>query len=447
MKYGVIGFCLMFLPGLGLSGYYTFKSRIPPIIAPLFILLTVLFFPIIFVCIMIAVLVRPTPQILELAFVSFALEGMLEAAPQALLQCVYLMNNNIVTPTIIFAILTSIFTVSKVAVQFHYWSHQKYIMLLEEENNMDDEESQSTLSRRKSTVIFKDEKTIRDIFMMGYFQKDYWWFFAHFVSSFLFRGGCLVFMIVYIKFATFIPCAVVVVLVTYEFATEQSLCCKSLSSRKASDTDFIYTHRGILKAFAMGVTNLCIMGKGKFGVDENFYRVSSSFIFLIYITGMSVSVYMYSALLKIDPTKQLDIEIVATFASCVIASGILNLILVWSQMMCLCVCHEKYVRKSIRLAQCVCKCKDKADLNFLTMRKTKKPQQKQKSTLKSTSDKDKNDTMLLSQSDLQENTEKENKDSKETIGEDDTKLTVQNECPQPLFENDNKTVRINNAEE
>ena len=83
------------------------------------------------------------------------------------------------------------------------------------------------------------------------------------------------FMIVYIKFATFIPCAVVVVLVTYEFATEQSLCCKSLSSRKASDTDFIYTHRGILKAFAMGVTNLCIMGKGKFGVDENFYRVAA----------------------------------------------------------------------------------------------------------------------------------------------------------------------------
>ena len=93
MKYGVIGFCLMFLPGLGLSGYYTFKSRIPPVIAPLFIMITVLFFPIIFVCIMIAVLVRPTPQILELAFVSFALEGMLEAAPQALLQCVYLMNN------------------------------------------------------------------------------------------------------------------------------------------------------------------------------------------------------------------------------------------------------------------------------------------------------------------------------------------------------------------
>ena len=162
---------------------------------------------------------------------------------------------------------------------------------------------------------------------------------------------------------------------------------------------------------------------------------------------MSVSVYMYSALLKIDPTKQLDIEIVATFASCVIASGILNLILVWSQMMCLCVCHEKYVRKSIRLAQCVCKCKDKADLNFLTMRKTKKPQQKQKSTLKSTSDKDKNDTMLLSQSDLQESPKKEIDDSKETIGDDDTELNVQNECPQPLFENDNKTVRINNAEE
>merc|ERR1712223_1782779 len=155
MKYGIIGFCLMFLPGLGLSGYYTFRLQIPPIIAPFFILTTVTLFPIIFICIMIAVLVHPTPQTLELAFVSLALEGMLEAAPQALLQCVYLMNNNIVTPTIIFAILTSIFTVSKVAVQFHYWSHQKYIMLLDEENGMDDQESQSTMSRKKSIVNFK----------------------------------------------------------------------------------------------------------------------------------------------------------------------------------------------------------------------------------------------------------------------------------------------------
>ena len=162
---------------------------------------------------------------------------------------------------------------------------------------------------------------------------------------------------------------------------------------------------------------------------------------------MSVCVYMYSSLLKEDPTKQLDIEIVATFASCVIASGILNLILVWSQMMCLCVCHEKYVRKSIRLAQCVCKCKDKADLNFLTMRKTKKPQPKQKSTLKSTSDKDKNDTMLLSQSDLQENPKREIDDSNETFEDDDTKLTVPNECPRPNSDDHRKTVRIDSIEE
>ena len=364
MKYGIIGFCLMFLPGLGLSGYYTFRLQIPPIIAPFFILTTVTLFPIIFICIMIAVLVHPTPQTLELAFVSLALEGMLEAAPQALLQCVYLMNNNIVTPTIIFAILTSIFTVSKVAVQFHYWSHQKYIMLLDEDDGMDDQESQSTMSRKKSIINFKDEKTIRDIFMMGYFQKDYWWFFAHFASSFLFRGGCLVFMIAYIKYGTILPCAVVLILVTYEFATEKSLCCKSLSSNQALDSDIVYSHRGILKALAMGVTNLCIMGKGKFGVDENFYKVSSSFIFLIYIIGMSVSVWMYSELLSANPAKQLKVEIVATFASCVILSGLINLVLVWSQMMCLCVCHEKYVRKSIRIAKCVCKCKDKADLNL-----------------------------------------------------------------------------------
>ena len=264
----------------------------------------------------------------------------------------------------------------------------------------------------------------RVIFMMGYFQKDYWWFFAHFASSFLFRGGCLVFMIAYIKYGTILPCAVVLILVTYEFATEKSLCCKSLSSNQALDSDIVYSHRGILKALAMGVTNLCIMGKGKFGVDENFYKVSSSFIFLIYMIGMSVSVWMYSQLLSANPAKQLKVEIVATFASCVILSGLINLVLVWSQMMCLCVCHEKYVRKSIRLAKCVCKCKDKADLNFFTLRKTKKSPRKSKSLSKDKKNEEKQDNTLLSQPDLQENHNIDVTDSKEKTEKDDTELEI-----------------------
>ena len=441
IQYGIIGFCLMFLPGLGLSGYYTFRLNIPPIVAPFFIIITVILCPIIFIGIMIAVLVHPSPQILELAFVALALEGMLEAAPQALLQCVYLMNGNIVTPTIIIAILTSIFTVSKVAVQFHYWSHQKYMFMLEGDQNLDDNESQSTMN--PNFVGFQDEKTIRDIFMMGYFQKDYWWFFAHFVSSFLFRGGCLVFMIVYIKYWTIIPCALVLILVTYEFATEESLCCQSLSSKQESD--FVYSHRGILKAFAMGVMNLCIMGKGKFGVDENFYKVSSSFIFLIYIIGMSVSVYLYSELLRDNLTKEFKIEIVATFASFVILSGVINLVLVWSQMMCLCVCHEKYVRKSIRLAQCVCKCKDKVNLDLTTLRRAKKPRQKQKTVSKSKTDDDKQNNALLSEPDLKESMEKDVTDSKKKLGEGDIQLEIQIETPQSDSPDNDVVVLTNNS--
>jgi len=213
--------------------------------------------------------------------------------------------------------------------------------------------------------------------MMGFFQKDYWWFFAHFASSFLFRGGCLVFMITYIGFWTILPSSVVIILVTYEFATEQSLCCKSLSSKKNSNSNYVYNHRALLKAFAMGVTNLCIMGKGKFGVDENFYKVSSSFIFIIYSMGMSISLYKYHDLSQTIPPP----VVVISFASCVIFCGIANLVLVCSQMMCLCVCHEKHLRKSIRLQNCVCRCKDKADLNFSTLRKTRKRDSRRKLTL------------------------------------------------------------------
>ena len=250
-------------------------------------------------------------------------------------------------------------------------------------------------------------------------------------------------MIAYIKYGTILPCALVLILVTYEFATEKSLCCKSLSSNQTLDTDIVYSHRGILKALAMGVTNLCIMGKGKFGVDENFYKVSSSFIFLIYMIGMSVSVWMYSQLLSAYPAKQLKVEIVATFASCVILSGLINLVLVWSQMMCLCVCHEKYVRKSIRLAKCVCKCKDKADLNFFTLRKTKKSPRKSQSLSKDKTNEEKQDNILLSQPDLQEKNKIDVTDSNEKTEKEDIELEVQIEAHDPDSEIGNEISQNN----
>ena len=140
---------------------------------------------------------------------------------------------------------------------------------------------------------------------------------------------------------------------------------------------------------------------------------------------MSVSVWMYSEVFRANPSKELKVEIVATFASCVILSGLINLVLVWSQMMCLCVCHEKYVRKSIRLAKCVCKCKDKADLNFFTLRKTKKSPRKSKSLSKDKTNEEKQDGVLLSQPDLQESYSIDVADSKEKTEKDDTELEIQ----------------------
>ena len=55
---------------------------------------------------------------------------------------------------------------------------------------------------------------------------------------------------------------------------------------------------------------------------------------------MSISVYLYSIRLRDPEYIEFKIEIVATFASFVIILGVINLVLVWSQMMCLCVCHE-----------------------------------------------------------------------------------------------------------
>ena len=251
-------------------------------------------------------------------------------------------------------------------------------------------------------------------------------------------------MIVYLTHWTILPCALVLILVTYEFATEESLCCQSLSSKQESD--FVYSNRGILKAFAMGIMNLCIMGKGKFGVDENFYKVSSSFIFLIYMTGMSVSVYEYSRRLTDPLTTELKIEIVATFASFVFVLGVINLVLVWSQMMCLCVCHEKYVRKSIRLAQCVCKCKDKVNLDMNTLRKIKKPRQKQKTVSSSKRDDEKQNKVLLSQPDLNETAEKEMADSKVNLSEDDIQFQIQREVAQPDWPEEDRIVRKNSAD-
>ena len=158
---------------------------------------------------------------------------------------------------------------------------------------------------------------------------------------------------------------------------------------------------------------------------------------------MSVSVWMYSELLSANPSKELKVEIVATFASCVILSGLINLVLVWSQMMCLCVCHEKYVRKSIRLAQCVCKCKDKADLNFFTLRKTKKSQRKSKSLSNPKINEEKQDSILLSKPDLQESCDIDVPDSKEKTEKDDSELERQIETHQPDSES-GKDISPNN---
>ena len=67
----------MFLPGLGLSSYLISKFTLPAILIPPFIALAVLGFPIWLILIMIAALIYPKQQILELAFVALALEGML----------------------------------------------------------------------------------------------------------------------------------------------------------------------------------------------------------------------------------------------------------------------------------------------------------------------------------------------------------------------------------
>ena len=351
----------MFLPGLGLSSYLISKFTLPAILIPPFIALAVLGFPIWLILIMIAALIYPKQQILELAFVALALEGMLEAAPQALLQCVYLMNGNLVTPTIIFAIVTSVFTVTKTAVQFHYWAHHIHMKKASQQHTKN-EESISVDDDMETRDSSSKEKTIRDIFMMGFFHRDYWWFFAHFATSFLFRGGCLVFMITYISFGTILPCALVIGLVTYEFATGKSLCCRAFTPKGHSN--YVYSHNLLFTAFAMGVTNLCIMGKGKFGADANFYKVSSSFIFAIYSVGIAVSLYIYST-----GDSPHGLIVIVSFSGCVILSGIVNLVLVWLQMMCLCVCHKKHIQKSIRLEKCVCECKDRVDISFQTLKK------------------------------------------------------------------------------
>ena len=224
------------------------------------------------------------------------------------------------------------------------------------------EESISVNEDMETRDSSSKEKTIRDIFMMGFFHRDYWWFFAHFATSFLFRGGCLIFMITYISFGTILPCALVISLVTYEFATGKSLCCRAFTPKGHSN--YVYSHNMLFTAFAMGVTNLCIMGKGKFGADANFYKVSSSFIFAIYSVGIAVSLYIYST-----SDSPHGLIVIVSFSGCVILSGIVNLVLVWLQMMCLCVCHKKHIQKSIRLEKCFCECKDRVDISFQTLKK------------------------------------------------------------------------------
>ena len=160
MEYGIIGFSLMFLPGIGLSSYYIARHKLPPFLVPFVIILTVVAFPLWLLVIMITTLVYPKQHILELAFVALALEGMLEAAPQAILQSVSLMEGNIPTPTIIFAIVTSIFTVSKVAVQFHYWTHH-IDMNLFAEKPCNDEETPSPISNTTRTNSTRKKKTIQ----------------------------------------------------------------------------------------------------------------------------------------------------------------------------------------------------------------------------------------------------------------------------------------------
>ena len=91
---------------------------------------------------------------------------------------------------------------------------------------------------------------------------------------------------------------------------------------------------------------------------------------------MSTSLYRYHQLSLTNPHP----GVVISFASCVIFCGIINLVLVCSQMMCLCVCHEKHLPKSIRLQNCVCRCKDKVDLNLSTLRRTRKRHSRRKST-------------------------------------------------------------------
>ena len=97
---------------------------------------------------------------------------------------------------------------------------------------------------------------------------------------------------------------------------------------------------------------------------------------------MSTSLYRYSVLANADPPE----SVVISFAICVIFSGITNLVLVCSQMMCLCVCHEKYLNKSIRLQNCCCRCKDKVDFNIATLRRASKRHSSRKETPASTAD-------------------------------------------------------------